>query len=148
MALPATLQRHNRGDVYTDMQNEFDTMLSRFFGGQPQTTTGRRSAPYAVDVHEDENHLHFEFELPGFKKDEVDITLDKNTLTVTAERQTVETEGRDTLLHERRHTYFSRSFSLPPTVATDDVEAKLSDGVLTLQLAKREETKPRKITVD
>ena len=154
MALPTKVRRNTGHPTspMNDLQHEFDTMLNRFFGATPQTTTGRRSAPYAVDVHEDENHLYFEFELPGFKKDELDITVDKDVLTVTAERKVEaandETAKRETLLNERRHTYFSRSFTLPPTVGTDEVQAKLEDGVLHLTLNKREESKPRKISVN
>lgn len=156
MALPTKVSRAVPADPFTDMQREFDTMLNRFFGGAgtPQTTNGRRSAPYAVDVHEDENHLYFEVELPGFKKEELDITVDNNVLTISAERRTGQRQGegsseprRETLLNERRYTYFSRSFTLPPTVSNDDVAAKLEDGVLHLTLNKREETKPRKINV-
>ncbi len=146
MALPATITRSNGNDAFVDMQRDFDALLGRLFGNAPQTTSGRRSAPYAVDVQEDDHGLYFDFELPGFKKEEIDITVDSNVLTVTAERKEVETK-RETLLNERRYTYFSRSFSLPPTVASDQVEAKLADGVLHLQLAKKEETKPRKIAV-
>jgi HSP20 family protein len=51
------------------------------------------------------------------------------------------------LLHERRYTHFQRSFTLPPTVDEQTVNAKLQDGVLTITLNKREETKPRKISV-
>ena len=152
MALPITVRRLSHSDSFADLQREFDQVLGRFFGGesQPQTTTGRRSAPYAVDVHEDENHLYFEVELPGFRKDDVDITLEDSTLTITAERKVEKTDGedkRDTLLHERRYTYFSRAFTLPPTVSGEDVQAKLEEGVLHLTLNKREETKPRKISV-
>ena len=152
MALPTTVRRSQHDyNPFADMQREFDTVLNRFFGGTPQTTNGRRSAPYAVDVHEDDNALYFEVELPGFKKDELDITVDNNVLTITAQRQTPAGDGeaskRETLLNERRYTYFSRSFSLPPTVSSEDVNASLEDGVLHLSLKKREETKPRKISV-
>ena len=163
MALPTRVNRGGYTDPFAELQQEFDTVLNRFFGGRggtPQTPTGRRSAPYAVDVHEDENHLYFEVELPGFKKEDLDITLDNNVLTITAERSAVSngqprgeaSEGeqaprRETLLNERRYTYFSRSFSLPPTVNNENVHAHLEDGVLHLTLDKREETKPRKIQI-
>ena len=155
MALPITIRRLARSDSLSDLQREFDHVLGRFFGSDnaPTTTDGRRSAPYAVDVHEDDNHLYFEVELPGFRKEELDITLEDSTLTITAERKheaRPQGEGeakRETLLHERRYTYFSRAFTLPPTVSGDDVEAKLQDGILHLTLNKREETKPRKINV-
>lgn len=169
MTLPTHVQRRNSPDPFVELQHEFDTVLNRFFGGtSPQTTTGRRSAPYAVDVHEDANHMYFEVELPGFKRHEVDITLDNSTLTITAERGEGRQAGgdgqagsvrsgrqsppeqngrRETLLNERRYTYFCRSFTLPPTVSTENVSARIEDGVLLLTLSKREEAKPRKIEV-
>lgn len=155
MALPITIRRLAGSDSLSDLQREFDHMLGRVFGNsdQPTTTTGRRSAPYAVDVHEDDNHLYFEVELPGFAKEDVEITLEDSTLTITAERKVDKTSGedqpkRETLLSERRYTYFNRSFTLPPTVSSENVSAKLDSGVLFLTLSKKEETKPRKISVE
>jgi HSP20 family protein len=104
-----------------------------------------------VDIREDQDHFYVEAELPGFKKDDIDITLENQTLTISAERSAENKEdGQKTgelLLHERRYTRFVRSFTLPPTVDEQTVNAKLADGVLTVTLNKREETKPRKITV-
>jgi HSP20 family protein len=139
------------------MQRELDSMLGRFFGGQPDMA--RSYAPYGVDVREDSDHLYVEAELPGFKKEDVDITLENQTLTIAAVRSEERRESNgnggnnggakkgEWLLNERRHTRFLRSFTLPPTVSDQKVDAKLSDGVLTITLNKREETKPRKIQV-
>ncbi|MEM8873148.1 MAG: Hsp20/alpha crystallin family protein [Planctomycetota bacterium] len=148
MALPTTVRRPQTNDPMSELQRDFDVMLNRLFGATPQTTTGRRSAPYPVDVREDADHLYFEAELPGFQKDEVNITLEDRTLEITAERDAeAENKVGDLLLNERRHTYFSRSFQLPPTIDESKVEAKLNDGVLHITLTKREESKPRKIAV-
>ena len=71
-----------------------------------------------MDVREDADHLYVEAELPGFKKDQVEITLENQTLTIAAER-TEETQNQnngDYLLNERRYNHFLRSFTLPPTV--------------------------------
>jgi HSP20 family protein len=179
MALPT---RVNRGQQAYDpadyAQREFDYMLNRWFGGRG-SDGGTALAPYGVDVREDQDHLYVEAELPGFRKDDVDITLENQTLTITAERS--DSNGRggngngnpagegqparaggqqqqpqqqpqarpqgDWLLRERRYTRFQRSFTLPPTVDESSVHAKLADGVLTITLNKREETKPRKIQV-
>lgn len=111
---------------------------------------GESLAPYAVDVREDPDHFYVEAELPGFKKENVDITLENQQLTIAAERrdeQKKEGPKGDLLLHERRYSRFLRSFTLPPTVDEQTVNAKLQDGVLTITLNKREETKPRKISV-
>jgi HSP20 family protein len=154
MALPTRVHR-GQTDPMESVQREFDTMLNRWFGGRETNgSSGGYLATYAVDVREDGDHLYVEAELPGFKKEEVDITLENQTLTISAERKSEQKQqggggdkGGELLLHERRYSRFLRSFTLPPTVDEQSVNAKLTDGVLTITLNKREETKPRKVTV-
>jgi HSP20 family protein len=134
-------------------QRDFDTMLGRLFTGRQYDGMGL--APYGVDIREDADHFYVEAELPGFRKEDVDITLENQTLTISAERNEQsgdpkkEPHGKpgQLLLNERRYSKFLRSFTLPPTVDERTVDAKLSDGVLRITLNKREETKPRKIQV-
>ena len=152
MALPTRVHRGQQYDPFEGAQREFDTMLNRFFGGREAAAGngGGYLAPYAVDVREDGDHIYVEAELPGFKKEEVDITLENQTLTISAERheeKTPDANKGEHLLRERRYSRFLRSFTLPPTVDEQSVNAKLTDGVLTITLNKREETKPRKISV-
>ncbi|HEX8521509.1 MAG TPA: Hsp20/alpha crystallin family protein [Tepidisphaeraceae bacterium] len=153
MALPTRVARGNYSDPYESVQRDFDTMLNRFFGSRDSDGGTSYLAPYGVDVREDQDHFYVEAELPGFNKEDVDITLENQTLTITAERKFhsngngKEQHKGDYLLRERRYTRFQRSFTLPPTVDEQSVNAKLNDGVLTIVLNKREETKPRKITV-
>jgi len=148
MALPTRVSRSNYTDPVESAQREFDTMLNRFFGGR-ETDGGSYLAPYGVDVREDADHIYVEAELPGFSKDDVDITLENQTLTITAERKAEQKrqENGGYLLRERRYNRFQRSFNLPPTVDEQTVNAKLDGGVLVITLNKREETKPRKINV-
>src|SRR5688572_10378454 len=153
MALPTRVQRGPQGDPLELAQREFDSLLGRWLGGRESNGGGSYLAPYAVDVREDGDHIYVEAELPGFKKEEIDITMENQQLTIAAERReggngknAGENRGEH-LLHERRYTRFLRSFTLPPTVDDQTVNAKLTDGVLTITLNKREETKPRKITV-
>jgi HSP20 family protein len=151
MALPTRVARGYTADPYESAQREFDSMLNRFFGGREAGDGGNGGmlAPYSVDVREDADHIYVDAELPGFKKDEIDVTLENQTLSITAERKN-ERNGNGNggyLLRERRYTRFQRSFTLPPTVDEQTVNAKLNDGVLTITLNKREETKPRKINV-
>ncbi|HET6249980.1 MAG TPA: Hsp20/alpha crystallin family protein [Tepidisphaeraceae bacterium] len=144
MALPTrVLQGYI--DPVESAQRDFATMLNRFLGPQQD---GGRLAPYGVDVREDADHLYVDAELPGFRKEDVDITLENQTLTISARRQEEKEEKGDLLLHERRYSEFLRSFTLPPTVDEKTVDAKLSDGVLKITLNKREESKPRKVTVN
>ncbi|MGE5610478.1 MAG: Hsp20/alpha crystallin family protein [Bacillota bacterium] len=146
MALPTRVIR-GMIDPFENIHREFDTLLGRVLGSQ--TDSGAGWAPYAVDVREDADHFYVEAELPGFKKEEVDITLENQTLTISAERReppAEEVKG-DYMLKERRYSRFLRSFTLPPTVDERQVDAKLAEGVLYITLNKREETKPRKIPV-
>jgi HSP20 family protein len=147
MSLPT---RVSRGQDQIDPYRDFDNVLSRFFGGQGDGGTTRWT-PYAVDVREDADHFYVDAELPGFRKEDVDITLENQTLTITAERGESKKEGGekkgDYLLNERRYSRFQRMFTLPPTVDETNVDAKLSDGVLRIVLNKREESKPKKIAV-
>lgn len=175
MALPTRVNRAQSYDPFELAQREFDTMLGRWFGGRGGDVTAASAlAPYGVDVREDQDHIYVEAELPGFRKEDVDITLENQTLTITAQRSAEERQGNggngghpqqqqgnggnggnggqprpqgEWLLRERRYTRFQRSFTLPPTVDEQSVNAKLTDGVLTVTLNKREETKPRKIQV-
>jgi HSP20 family protein len=148
MALPTRVQRNLLADPFEAAQREFD-LLNRFFSsGNSGQNDGGRLAPYGVDIREDADHILVEAELPGFKKDEVDITLENQTLVISAEHRDDKNQKQgDLLLHERRYNRFLRSFTLPPTVDDKSVDAKLADGVLTITLKKREETKPRKVQV-
>ena len=149
--LPTRVNRAVTVDPFESVQRDFESMLGRVLNNRGD---GTRLAPYGVDVREDADHLYVEAELPGFKKEEVEITLENQTLTIAAERRENGSNGKDKdkdkgewLLNERRYTRFLRSFTLPPTVSEQSVDAKLENGVLTITLNKREETKPRKIAV-
>ena len=149
MALPMRVAQGNVYDPFELAQREFDTVLGRFFNARGNEA-GAVLAPYGVDVREDQDHIYVEAELPGFVKDDVDITLENSNLTISAERKIENKEGEpsgDYLLNERRYTKFLRSFTLPPTVDEGSVQANLKDGVLIITLNKREETKPRKVKV-
>ena len=151
MALPTRVSRTLPADPFDVVQRDFDHLLGRLFSGSQAENGGARLAPYGVDIREDQDHFYVEAELPGFKKEDIDITLENQTLTISAERRDESKQGEgkpgELLLHERRYSRFLRSFTLPPTVDEQTVNAKLIDGVLTVTLNKREETKPRKITV-
>lgn len=152
MALPTRVSRSSAADPFELAQRDFDHLLGRLFNGSGAGQDGgARLAPYGVDIREDQDHFYVEAELPGFKKEEVDITLENQTLTISGQRkeETKPENGKkgELLLHERRYSRFLRSFTLPPTVDEQSVNAKLTDGLLTITLNKREESKPRKVAV-
>src|SRR5438552_17830525 len=137
MALPTRVSRGMAvADPFEAAQREFDSVLGRLFRGEGDG--GNRWAPYAVDVREDNDHIYVDVDLPGFKKEEVDVTLENQTLTISAERSDAKETKGDYLMKERRYSKFLRSFTLPPTVDEKQVDAKLNDGVLYIVLNKRE----------
>ncbi len=148
MQLPRVMTRAMM-DPLRMVHREFDDALNRFFAGQQGDGGGGLLAAYPVDVREDSDHIYVEAEMPGYNKDEVEITLENQTLTISAERREEKKQEQpgEFLLNERRFTRYLRSFTLPPTVDEKKVDAKLAEGVLTIILNKREETKPRKIQV-
>jgi HSP20 family protein len=130
------------------LDREFNRMLGRYWGAGAEVPA--TLAPYAVDVHEDADHFYVEAELPGFAKDEIDITLEDGVLTLHAQRKEEVKQGgseRQPLHIERRWTRFERSFTLPAAVNEATVRAALNDGMLQITLDKREEVKPRKIQI-
>ncbi len=142
--LPTQVRRAGRTDTPIDfLQDEFNRMLSRWWSeGSERGTTGI----YPVDIREDDDHIYVEAELPGFKREEVDVTLENGMLHILAHRKEEEKKG-EAHVAERRFVRVARSFTLPNTVDETKVDAKLTDGVLYLTLNKREEVKPRKIEV-
>ena len=115
MALPTRVHRYTYAEPYESAQREFDTVLGKLFNGTP--ANGNRPSSYAVDVREDADHFYVEAELPGFKKENIEITLEKQQLTISAQRNDAsqqEAPKGELLLNERRYNRFLRSFRLPP----------------------------------
>lgn len=104
----------------------------------------------AVNVSESNNHYHIEMAAPGLKKDDFKINLDRKTLTISAERQNEhQTDGRKYNKREYSYTSFVRSFTLPDTADDATITASYLDGVLTIDVAKKEDAKyaTRQITI-
>jgi HSP20 family protein len=115
--------------------------------GERDTLTGSFVPP--VDIYEDEQGLQLRMEIPGVDEKDLNIEIENNILTVRGERK-FEKDVKEENFHrvERRYGSFTRSFTLPNTVNTEDVKAESDRGVLTLKLAKRAEAKPKQIKVN
>jgi HSP20 family protein len=102
----------------------------------------------ACDVQEDEKGFLLSFDLPGFKKEDVDIELIGNRLTVSGKRDR-ESTAKDARFHrlERSHGEFRRVFELPENAKSDGVEASYENGVLYLMIPKAEMERPRKVEI-
>jgi HSP20 family protein len=102
----------------------------------------------AVDIFESENEYLIKLELPEVSRDDVKINLHDQTLTINGERKIEHDDRRDGYHRvERSYGQFYRSFTLPPNVNAEAINAQFKDGVLRLTLPKREEAKPKQIEV-
>ena len=96
----------------------------------------------AVNIAETENEFHIELAVPGLKKEDFKINLDKNVLTVSAEKKTENAEeGKKFSKREYSYSSFTRSFTLPESADHSKIEADYADGILKLIVAKKEEAK-------
>lgn len=96
----------------------------------------------AVNIAETENEFHVELAVPGLKKDDFKISLDKNVLSVSAEKKAENVdEGKKYSKREYSYNSFVRSFTLPETVDYGKIDAEYTDGILKLNIAKKEEAK-------
>jgi HSP20 family protein len=120
----------------------------QYGGGREESLTAGAFVP-PVDIYEDEHSIQLKLEVPGIDEKDLDIKVENNTLTVSGERK-LEKEEKEENFHrvERRYGSFTRSFTLPNTVSTDDVQADYDNGVLKIKLNKRAEAKPKQIKVN
>ncbi len=142
--LPIAFRRQGR---WYDPASLAETELERLFHrlrGETLDPEDEMSGAYPVDVEESDGEIRVEAELPGFNRDEVDVTLDDGLLTISAERKTEEKKGKKHL-SERRFTHVERSFRLPTSVDESAAEARLDKGVLHLRLPKSSESQAKHI---
>jgi HSP20 family protein len=101
-----------------------------------------------LDLYEEKDHLVLKAELPGMKKEDIDISLHGDVLTLSGERKEEEVfDKAETYRAERFLGRFQRTLTLPVTVDASKVQASYKDGVLTVTLPKAEEAKPKQIEV-
>jgi HSP20 family protein len=139
-----------------NLRDEVDTLFNLAFGrlGNALGESDRRSSQFiegwfpAVDVYEDKDSLQVRAELPGMKKEDIEISLHEGFLTLSGERKGQEKQdGTETYRSERWFGRFHRTISLPCSVEADKIKATYTDGVLTVSLPKAEEAKPKQIPI-
>jgi HSP20 family protein len=133
-------------------QATLQDQINRLFNDAFERTNTQESnltawAP-AVDIHENEHELVVKADLPGVEAKDLDIRVENNILSIRGERRFEKEVNEDNYLRvERAYGSFSRSFSLANTVNPDGIKADYQNGVLTLNVPKREEAKPKQIKV-
>jgi HSP20 family protein len=134
------------------LQNRLNSIFSDFANptGEPQNESlnaGNFIPP--VDIYEDAHRLVLNLEAPGIPLDDLQISVENQTLTVKGERKFVQDEKEENFHRiERRYGSFVRSFSLPPTVETESAQASYENGVLTMTLQKKEVAKSKQVKIE
>ena len=133
----------------TDLRDEIDRLFE-----SPLTEWARASNLLSVwtpalDIYEDKDNLFVKVELPGMKREEIDVSIHEGSLSISGERKSEQThEDADVYRAERFFGRFQRTVTLPTPVAAEKVKAQYKDGILTITLPKTEESKPKHIDVN
>ncbi|MBN2048996.1 MAG: Hsp20/alpha crystallin family protein [Spirochaetales bacterium] len=138
-----TLVRYNPRNSMS-LYEDFDRILDSFFS---TTVEGTQRMP-KVDIREREGSYTLEAELPGLSEKEVDVRVEENLLTLSTLRREEEEEKKDRyIMRERSTSEYRRSFVLPKDADSKKIEASFKNGLLTLNIPKLPESKPRQIEV-
>jgi len=133
----------------TDLRDEIDRLFE-----SPLTEMARSARLFsgwnpALDLYEDKDSLVVKVELPGMKREDIDVSLHEGSLSISGERKSEEKhQEADVYRTERFFGRFQRTVTLPAPVAADKVKAAYKDGILTITLPKTEEAKPKRIDVN
>ncbi len=139
----------------TDMRRDMDRLFSEFFesrhrhrGWLPRASETLAGAP-SLELLDRKNQVVLRAELPGVKKEEVDISVQDNTITLKGEfKKEAKVKEEDYYFSERRYGKFRRTVSLPTEVVADKAKATFMDGVLEVVFPKKKETRPREVKLE
>ncbi|MDA3850818.1 MAG: Hsp20/alpha crystallin family protein [Spirochaetaceae bacterium] len=125
--------------------NQMDSLMNQLISSDAVSYTNKP----AVDIREEENSYFIDAELPGYSEEEVEVKLEDNLLTLSAEKKSeIEDSSPQYLVKERNYRHFKRSFVLPRNVDQKNIQATFEKGILTLELAKKEEAKAQTIMIN
>ena len=126
----------------TDPFRDLDRLAQQVFG------TPSRPAAMPFDAYRHGDVFVIQFDLPGVDAGSIDLTVEKNVLTVHAERKRAEVDDVEMVVGERPHGTFSRQLFLGETLDSDAISADYADGVLTLRVPIAERAKPRRVQIN
>jgi HSP20 family protein len=128
--------------IRTDPFRELDRLTQQVFG------TAARPAAMPMDAWQEDGEFVVAFDLPGISPDDVDLNVERNVLTVRAERRDATQPNVELVVSERPRGVFSRQVILVDTLDADKIRASYDLGVLTLRIPVAEQAKPRKIEIE
>jgi HSP20 family protein len=143
----ATIARLEPFRGVSTLQDQFNRLFNESFRNHAEESALTTWAP-SVDIYETANELVVKADLPDVNEKDIDVRIENNLLTIRGERKFEKSVSEENYLRvERTYGAFSRSFSLPNTVNPEAIGAEYKNGVLTVTLPKREESKPRQVKV-
>jgi len=143
----ALLRKYGADFPARSLRREMEQLFEDFFG---TSTEGAKLTEWSplVDIKEEDNGFKVKVDLPGMDKDDICIEVDGNRLAISGERKFEQEEKKENYhFVERSYGKFYRSFTLPAIVQADKIDATYKDGVLEVNLPKKEEVKPKKVTI-
>jgi HSP20 family protein len=133
---------------FASLQDRINRVFRESYSGNQDDSLTNSSFAPAVDVYEDEHKVSLKIEVPGIEEKDLDIRVENQTLTVHGERKIEKEEKEENYRRvERQYGSFTRTFTLPQTVDTENVSANYDKGVLKITLPKKAEAKPKQIKV-
>ena len=142
-------------EMRRDMDRLFDEIFSpqqsrrRAWGERPETVQpGTALIVPNVEIYDRTNEIVFRAELPGVKKEDIDLSIAKDSLTLKGEIKKEEEVGSAYYVSEISYGSFSRTVALPVEVDSEKAKATFNNGILELVLPKREEAKPKEIKIE
>jgi HSP20 family protein len=132
----------------TSLRDEIDRLFEEPLAQLTRTANLLSGWTPAIDLYEDKDNVFVKAELPGMKKEDIEVSFHNGTLSLSGERKSEEKhEDAEVYRSERYIGRFQRTVTLPTPVAADKVKAQYKDGILTITLPKTEEAKPKQIDV-
>jgi HSP20 family protein len=132
----------------TNLRDEIDRLFETPLAELAQATQLLSGWTPALDMYEDKDNLYVRAEMPGMKREEIDLSLHDGSLSISGERKQEQQHGEaEVYRSERFFGRFQRTVTLPAPVAVDKVKAQYKDGILSITLPKTEEAKPKHIDV-
>jgi HSP20 family protein len=139
-----TLVKFSNGNKSQALSPVFNDVFESFFNTDPYVSDRLISRVPAVNIAETENDYCIELAVPGMKKDDFKINLDKNILSISAETKSEKESGGEEKTYNRReysYSSFVRTFTLPEAADYANISAQYTDGILRVSIAKKEEAK-------
>lgn len=128
---------------WAGFETELDRMMNAALGSLlPANEPAAALEHPRVDLYEDKDNFHFRAELPGLKREDIQVEMGEGVLTLSGSRTSFGADGE-----ARQATRFSRSVSVPARVQDDRISARYENGILTVSLPKAEEVKPKRIAI-